>query len=79
LYSKGLLAQCWALQRRLRLPPAWSGLLALAAAAGFAAWRAASSGGAATPVFLHALAWPGAAVAGAVLLFAWLGWALDID
>lgn len=68
------------LRRQLRLPPAWSALLAVAADAAVAAWRTVSGGGAAQPAyFVHSLVWPGIGVLAAVYLFAWLGWALDID
>jgi len=68
------------LRRQLRLPPAWSILLAVAADAAVSAWRTVSSGGAAQSAhFVHALVWPGIGVLVAVYVFAWLGWALDID
>lgn len=68
------------LGRLLRLPPPWVLLLAFAAAAGVAAWRSVSQPGAQEPAyFLQGLLWPGAAIFAAVYVFAWLGWALEID
>ena len=64
----------------LRLPPRWAVLLGLVADAAVAAWRGVSDAGAPEPrFFLLGLLWPGLAVFIAVYVFAWLGWALDID
>jgi hypothetical protein len=65
---------------RLRLPPNWTVPLALVAGVAAIAWRLVSdSAPFSVPALLHNLVWPGAAVALAIYLFAWLGWALDID
>jgi hypothetical protein len=65
--------------RRLRLPPSWTLVAAVTIGGVFAVWRAVSGAPAAGPAFVRALIWPGTGLAGAVYLFAWLGWALDID
>lgn len=66
--------------RRLRLPPAWTVLLAFAGDAALAGWRVASHGPPThATFFLRSLLWPGGGVLVAVYIFAWLGWALDID
>jgi hypothetical protein len=68
------------LPERLRLPPAWTLALALAAACAVVAWQLAGAHPEHGPVpVLRMLAWPGLAVFLAVYAFAWLGWALDID
>ncbi len=63
------------------IPPLWTLGFPVLAAAGLAAWRAASAGeGDSTiAVFLTNLAWPGAIAFGVVLVFVILGWTLDID
>lgn len=64
----------------LRLPPRWILVLCLFCDAGTAGWRAVSTGAASEPSFiLISLIWPGLGVFVAVYVFAWLGWALDID
>ncbi len=68
------------LPERLRLPPLWSVAVALLAAGVIVAWELANGGSRHTPgIALHFLLWPGAAVFVSVYIFAWLGWALDID
>ena len=65
---------------RLRLPPLWTLPLAAIAGAAALAWRAVSAAAGITfQTILQGLIWPGLAVGLAVYLFAWLGWALDID
>jgi hypothetical protein len=65
---------------RLRLPPGWAALLAVLADAAVSGWRTASHvAGARAGFFFIGLLWPGLLIFAAVYLFAWLGWALDID
>jgi hypothetical protein len=67
------------LPERLRLPPLWTLVVAFIAAAAVVAWQLANGGSHPTVAAFHLLLWPGAVVFLAVYLFAWLGWALDID
>jgi hypothetical protein len=65
---------------RLRLPPAWTLAVAFAAACAVVAWQLAAASGSHGPsTALRLLLWPGAVVFLSVYVFAWLGWALDID
>lgn len=65
---------------RLRLPPRWILILCLFCDAATASWRAVSTSATREPSFiLMSLLWPGLGVFLAVYVFAWLGWALDID
>jgi hypothetical protein len=68
------------IERSLHLPPRWVVLAALAVDLGVAAWRSATASGAHQPgYFFLSLVWPGVLVVLAVYVFAWLGWALEID
>ena len=60
-------------------PPWWIWLIALATDVGVGVWRLISTSGGDAPLFLSSLLWPGAVIAGAVLLVCWLGWALDLE
>jgi hypothetical protein len=68
------------LTHRLHLPPSWTLLLAALAAGAVTAWRLVSGTSPLTgATHLAALLSPGLIAFIAVYLFAWLGWALDID
>lgn len=68
------------IERLLHLPPRWVLLLAFAVDLGVSGWRTTTSAGVHGPgFFLLSLVWPGVAVLLAVYVFAWLGWALEID
>lgn len=60
-------------------PPWWIPLIALITDIGVGVWRLISTSGGDAALFLASLLWPGAAIAGAVLLVCWLGWALDLE
>ncbi|MGI8552488.1 MAG: hypothetical protein ACR2PL_17120 [Dehalococcoidia bacterium] len=64
----------------LHLPPRWVIPAALIIDAAISAWRSVSNQTAHQPAyFLIGLLWPGFVVVLVVYLFAWLGWALEID
>jgi hypothetical protein len=61
------------------VPPWWTAIFPLLAAAGLAAWQTANSAEGGAGVFLASLIWPGGAAFLLVLVVVWLGWTLDLD
>ncbi|MHB8575703.1 MAG: hypothetical protein ACYDCQ_10275 [Dehalococcoidia bacterium] len=62
------------------LPPWWLWALAAVTDAGTGVWRLITAGSDGGPaLFFGSLIWPGLAIAGAVLIVAWLGWSLDLE